>query len=104
MVEERVKEVLSSESLPIAPSPDREAKAGSKTTSPRDIRPGIVQLQITDRMAFSLEFEIAHDGKLYVKPSELLGFLQPPNLVPKLVWRLTRLEMKAADGTGLFLA
>ncbi len=104
MVEERVKDVLSRESLPIAPSPDQEAKAGSAAKSPRDIRPGIVELLISDRTAFSLEFEIAHDGKLFVKPSELLGFLQPPNLVPKLVWRLTRLEMKAADGTELFTA
>jgi hypothetical protein len=61
-----------------------------------------LKLRLVEQSPITIEFEIAHGSKMHVKPNELLAFLQPPNLVPKIVWRITRREMKAADGAPLF--
>jgi hypothetical protein len=49
-----------------------------------------------------LEFRIAHGSQMHVKPSDVLSFLQPPDMVPQLIWRVTRLDLAAADQTPLF--
>jgi radical SAM family uncharacterized protein/radical SAM-linked protein len=102
-IEQRVEHVLLQESLLVAPAAsESEAAKHSKAASPRDVRPGIYSLQVTSRTPLTLEFRIAHGSQMHVKPSDVLGFLQPPDLVPQLIWRVTRLELAAADQTPLF--
>jgi len=102
---ERTEAILSEESLIFAPPADREASKGVPPASPRNIRPGVVALRVTERSPITLEFELAHSSQMHVKPSELLSFLQPTNENSeplKLTWRLKRLELKAGDGQSLF--
>ncbi len=102
---ERTEAILSEESLLFAPPADREASKGAPPASPRNIRPGVVALRVTERSPNTLEFELAHSSQMHVKPSELLSFLQPTNENSeplKLTWRLKRLELKAGDGQSLF--
>jgi len=101
-VQQRVQDLLSQESLLVAPPPELEAKKGSAAASPRDVRPGIFSLQVTDRSPLTLEFRIAHGSKMHVKPSDVLGFVQPPEMVPQIAWRITRLDLATADQTPLF--
>jgi hypothetical protein len=102
MLQDRLNELHDANTL--FPAPAQAEKVGGEPKAPRDIRPGIMELQLASSSPLSLEFELMHSSKLYVKPSELLPFFQPPNLVPKIVWRVTRLELKASDGRPLFHA
>lgn len=102
-IEQRIEHVLSQESLLVTPHSEPEANKGAKATTPRDVRPGIYSLQAASRSPLTVEFRIAHGSQMHVKPSDVLGFLSPPDTVPQLVWRITRLDLTAADQTPLFL-
>jgi radical SAM-linked protein len=100
LLQKRVQWMLSQESVYAAPPP-AAPESGSPKAEPRDIRAGILALCVANQSPLTLEFEIAHGSKLHVKPSELLSCVQPPEVVPSLSWRVSRLELKAADGTPL---
>jgi radical SAM-linked protein len=97
-VQKRIESILSQETVLVAPPASEKSEAPAP---PRDIRPGILGLGITNQSPLTLEFEIAHGSKMHVKPSELLGCVQPPEMVTQITWRITRLELRAADKTPL---
>lgn len=99
IMQEQVQSVLASETL-VTAAADQTSHA-NPTTSSRDVRPGLLALQLVGIAPISVEFELAHGSKLHVKPAELLSFLQPASLGQPLVWRVTRLELKA-EGSSLF--
>jgi radical SAM family uncharacterized protein/radical SAM-linked protein len=97
-----VEKMLASETL-LVQVPEKDG-AAKPEPSHRDIRSGIFSLRMTDKSPVTLEFDLAHGSKMHVKPGELLSFLQPPELVPvqSIIWRITRLDLMAADGMALF--
>lgn len=101
-VQQRVEYVLSQESLLVAPATEHDPTKGSRPASPRDVRSGIYSLQVTSRSPLTVELRLAHGSQMHVKPTDVLNFLQPPDMVQQIAWRVTRLDLAAADQTPLF--
>lgn len=101
-VQKRIDEMIACDQL--ISNPDSVAQPGPKPETPRDIRAGVHSLRITQQSPLTLEFEIAHGQKMHVKPSELLGLIQPPDSVPQFDWRITRRQLSSESGDSLFNA
>jgi radical SAM-linked protein len=66
--------------------------------SQRDIRPGIYSLAVAGgKTPATIEMELAHGPKLHVKPSDVLGFVEPSGQ-----WRLVRVALLTEEGIPLF--
>lgn len=68
----------------------------------RDIRPGIKSLKKLGENPVTLEFELATNSSLHVKPGEVLELLSGSKADTKTKWRITRLDLKGKDGKSLF--
>lgn len=78
---------------------------GEFETKNRDIRPGIISLKMLDAhhkgSSVSLEFELATNSSLHIKPSEVLELLTGSKTDEKNKWRIARLDLKGKDGRSL---
>jgi len=83
---------------------------GEVETKNRDIKPGIISLKMLDSQEnsscnpVSLEFELASNSSLHVKPSEVLELLQggKASAQSNTKWRISRLDLKGKDKRSLF--
>ncbi len=78
---------------------------GEFETKNRDIRPGIINLKMLDAhekgSSVSLEFELATNSSLHIKPSDVLELLTGSKTDEKNKWRIARLDLKGKDGRSL---
>lgn len=77
-------------------------KSPSAGTKYRDIKPGIISLELSDTDPLTLQLELSHGSVMHVKPHELLKCLQPKQIENELVWRIVRTDLKTQEGSPLF--
>lgn len=102
--ESRFKEMLESKELVITVSKKSRSKSEIETKN-RDIRPGIISLKKLDdtkNCSVTLEFKLATNSSLHVKPSEVLELLSGSEADSKTRWRIIRLDLFGKDGKSLF--
>jgi hypothetical protein len=69
----------------------------------KNIRPGILSIELVDPSTGTLELELAHGPAMHVKPDHVLKCLQPDEQpFPETVWRITRTGLKGQGETPLF--
>ncbi|RTL44752.1 MAG: TIGR03960 family B12-binding radical SAM protein [Candidatus Melainabacteria bacterium] len=69
----------------------------------KNIRPGILSIELVDPSTGTLELELAHGPAMHVKPDHVLKCLQPDDKpFPEAVWRITRTQLKGRGETPLF--
>lgn len=69
----------------------------------KNIRPGILSIELVDPSTGTLELELAHGPAMHVKPDHVLKCLQPDEQpFPETVWRITRTQLKGQGETPLF--
>lgn len=95
------KRMMDARELVITVSKKSKDKRETETKT-RDIRPGIKSLKKLGENPVTLEFELATNSSLHVKPGEVLELLSGSKADTKTKWRITRLDLKGKDGKSLF--
>ncbi|MCW5823570.1 MAG: TIGR03960 family B12-binding radical SAM protein [Cyanobacteria bacterium TGS_CYA1] len=107
LIQKRLFEMLDADELVITVS-KKGKYPGEVETKNRDIKPGIKSLKLLDSHEsgglVTLEFELATNSSLHVKPSEVLELLASvkEDAQCELKWRVTRLDLRGKDKRSLF--
>lgn len=103
---EKISELIEAEELVIKVT-KKGKYPGEVETKNRDIKPGIKSLKMLNNHEnggpVTLEFELATNSSLHVKPSEVLELLASgeANTQSNLKWLVTRLDLRGKDGRSL---